>query len=484
MVKRGVKGGRLKYITEEEAEAIHVATLEVLEKVGVNCQSERIMRIFKDAGADVDEKNKIVRIPQHLVEEAIARAPRCVILCGRNPKNDILLEGTRIYFGMGGTPTPYILDIETGKFRRPTKKDFIDATRVGDALPNLHFLMTIAGAFDVPYQVEYLHEFEVLFNYTEKPIIYACPGADGARRVLEMASIVVGGIDELRKRPIFSLYCEPISPIILSEENENIIEFAKEKIPITLGPMPLLGATAPITVAGTAVIGNADSLAAITLAQLVNPGAPIMYAGWGGPMDPKTGRCAYGSPEFTMITAGINAAMAQYYGIPCFGFGGCSDSKAPDAQAGAEVMMNALMSGLAGINLIHDCGYLAGGSVGSMEMAVICNEVVGMVERIVRGPIVDDESLAVEVIKEVGPSGHFLSHKHTLKFVNREIFISELFDRYSEAVWLKRGAKELREVAREKVKEILKEHWPEPLPKDVREKLSELVKKAEKELVK
>jgi len=483
MVKRGLKGGVLRYITEEQVESIHAAALEVLERVGMSSESERIMEVFKDAGAEVDFKSKLIRIPQQLVEEAIRKAPKEIILCGRNPKHDILLEGSRIYFGLGGTPTPYILDVETGKFRRPTKQDFADATRVGDALPNLSYIMSIAGAFDVPYEAEYIHEFEAMFNNTEKPIVYSSPGADAARRVLEMASVVVGGFEELRRRPILSLYSETASPLMFTIENENMIEFAEASVPVTLGPMPLAGATAPVTVCGAAVIGNAESLAALTLIQLVKQGAPTIFSGWGGVMDPRTGRCAYGAPEFTMVTAGVNAQMAHYYGLPSFGFGGCSDSKLPDAQAGAEVMMNALMSGLSGVNLIHDCGYLAGGSVGSMEMAVICNEVVGMVSRIVRGIIVDDESLAVEVIKNVGPGGHFLSQKHTLKFVEREIYIPTIFDRRPEEIWKKAGEKSIREVAKERVKEILKEHYPEPLPKDIKQKLADIVKKAEKELV-
>ena len=484
MVKRGLKGGILRYISKEQVESIHAATLEVLERVGMSSDSKRIMEIFKEAGAEVDFKSKLIRIPQGLVEEAIKKAPKEIILCGRNPRHDILLEGSRIYFGLGGTPTPYILDVETSKFRRPTKQDFADATRLGDALPNLSYIMSIAGAFDVPYEVEYLHEFEAMFNNTEKPIVYSAPGAETSRVVLEMASAVVGGLEELSRKPILSLYSETASPLSFAMENENMIEFARASVPITLGPMPLAGATAPVTVCGAAVIGNSESLGALTLIQVVNPGAPTIFSGWGGVMDPRTGRCAYGAPEFTMVTAGINAQMAHYYELPSFGFGGCSDSKLPDAQAGAEVMMNALMSGLSGVNLIHDCGYLAGGSVGSMEMAVICDEVVGMVSRIVRGVTVDDESLAVDVIKNVGPGGHFLSQKHTLKFVEREIYIPKIFDRRPEEVWKRAGEKDIREVAREKVKEILKEHYPGPLPKDIKQRLMEIVRKAERELVK
>jgi len=170
--------------------------------------------------------------------------------------------------------------------------------------------------------------------------------------------------------------------------------------------------------------------------------------------------------------------------LPTFGFAGPSDSKLPDAQAGAEAMQMALMNGLAGVNLCHDCGYLAGGSVGSMEMAVICDDVLGNVLRIIKGTEVTDETLAVDVIKEVGPEGNFLGHKHTLKHIRDELHIPTLFDRNPEAAWVKAGSKPLHQVAKEKAQKILKEHHPQPLPSDIQTKLSEIVMQAEKEQVK
>jgi len=482
MVQRGLKGGQLKFLTKDEARQIHLSSLEILETVGMQSDSNKILEIFNDAGAEIDSKKKRIRIPQYLVEESLKKAPREIVFCGRNPKHDILLEGARVYFGLGGTPVPYIRDIDTGEMRRPTKKDMDEATRLGDALPNIKFIMSIAGAFDVPYQAEYLHEFESLFNNTEKPILYSSPGVLAAKKVLEMAAAIVGGPDELRRRPTLALYTETVSPLQFAESNENIIEFAKAGIPYSNGPMPSAGASGPMTLAGSAVQSNAENLAAITLGQLLNPHTPAMYSGWACVIDPKTCRTAYGAPEFAMGTSVFNAAMGEYYGLPTYGFGGCSDSKLPDAQAGAEVMMNGMVAALCGVNLIHDCGYLAGGSVGSMEMAVICNEIAGMITRIVRGVEVDDETLAVEVIKKVGPGGHFMSQRHTLDHVN-ELYLPTLFDRASEVIWTRAGKKDIRDTARTKVKELLRDHRPEPLPRDVQAKLREIVKEAEKELV-
>jgi trimethylamine--corrinoid protein Co-methyltransferase len=297
-----------------------------------------------------------------------------------------------------------------------------------------------------------------------------------------MASTIVGGKDELRKRPILTLYAETVSPLAFTHANENIIEFANAGVPFAIGPIPMLGATAPMTLSGTAVISNSESLAALTLSQLINPHTPVIYTCWATPMDPVTSRCSYGAPEFALGTSVLCATMAHYYGLPSYGFGGCSDSKLPDAQAGAEAMMNSIMAGLCGVNLIHDHGYLAGGSIGSIEMAIICNEIIGMVSRIVKGIEVNDETLAVDVIRAVGPEGHFMSQKHTLKHLETELFFPKLFDKTSEVSWAKAGKKDLRDIAKEKAKKILKEHFPEPLSKDVESGLSRIVKLAEKEL--
>jgi trimethylamine--corrinoid protein Co-methyltransferase len=481
MVQRGPRGGHLRYLTRSQLEAIHEGTLEVLATVGLRVASERILEVFSLGGAEVDQKTKTVKIPNHVVEKSLAKAPRQFVLCGRNPSCDILLEGSRVYYGLGGTPTPFIRDVHTGETRRPTKKDFAEATRLGNALPNMSFIMAIAGAFDVPYQVEYEHEWEALFNNTEKPIVYSAPSAYSAGKVLEMASTIAGGMNELKRRPMMCLYSETIAPLSMHMANENIIEFAKAGIPITEGAAPIVGATGPGTITGAFVIANTENLAALTLSQLVNPGNPFVYAGWVNAMDPFSCRLLYGAPEFAFSTSVLNAQMAEFYHLPTFGFACPSDSKLPDAQAGAEAMQNALMNGLAGVNLCHDCGYLAGGSVGSMEMAVICDDVLGNVLRIIRGTEVSDETLAIDVIKEVGPEGNFLGHKHTLKHIRDELHLPTLFDRNPEAAWVKAGSKPLHQVAKEKAEKILKEHQPEPLPTGVRSELTRIVKQAEKE---
>ncbi len=478
-MKFGLRGGQLKFLSRSDVEKIHQTSLQILEEIGVKSSSKMILDFFAKSGVETDRKSGLIKIPEHLVKEALKKAPSQVTIYGRDPKNAIVLESGRIYFGLGGTPTPYILDHITGEMRRPTKEDVINATRLGEYLPEMDFIMTIAGAFDVPYELEYIHEWEALLTYTTKPIVYSAPGLFNVNKVIEMGKVIKG--EEIGKEPPFGIYVEMPSPLMLHSSNENIFSLAKNSIPIVVGQMPQLGATAPITYAGATALSNAENLVALTLAELINPGAPFVLGSYVTAIDMRTGRCAYGAPEFAMGNI-VNASLAEFYNLPTFGWGGCSDSKVPDAQAGAEVMMNSLIAALSGICLIHDCGYLAGGSIGSLEMAVIANEIAGMVKRIVRGIEVDDETLALDVIRDVGPGGHFLSHKHTLKHLST-LYISELFSRESEVKWIKLGKKDVRIKAREKVNKILSEPTV-ALDKTLSEEINKIVKKAEEEVLK
>jgi trimethylamine--corrinoid protein Co-methyltransferase len=431
MREKRKKGLIIRMLTDDEIERIHLATLDLLEQVGLYSDSQRILNLFHNSGADVDLNRKTIKLPRYIVEESIKKAPKEVKFFGRNSKQDLVINSHATHFGMGGTPVPFVRDIETGEVRRSIKKDVEDAARIGDFLPNMDFLMTTAAATDVPPELEYEYEWEALLINSEKPIIYVALGSQSSRNILKMLAAVAGGFENLRKKPIAGLYADLESPLYFPEYNENIIEFAKVGVPVALGAAAHTGMTAPVTLAGALVMSNAMNLSAITLTQLVNPGTPVIYAAEVNAVDPWTLRIPYGDPERAITTSVLNSQLAEYYGLPTFGYAGCSDSKLPDAQAGAEVMMHTLMSALSGISFIHDCGYLASGNVGSLEMAVICDEIISLASWITRGMEVNDETLALDVIREVGPKGSFLSHKHTAKWFRQEIFIPKLFNRKS-----------------------------------------------------
>jgi len=383
----------LSMLTHDAVQEIHATSLDILEQVGIMTKSQRIVHTFRDHGADLDPEDGSIKIPNELVKDALKKVPKETRLYGRNPSNELILERGRVYFGLGGTPLDQIVDLESGKPRASTKKDVEDATRLGDSLRNYAFIMSIGGAFDAQLGTQHLHELETVFANTEKFVVWALPGAYNAKQAIKMASVVVGGMEELRRKPILSCYSESISPLNFSTENEDLIEFATAGMPVFFTGCPMMGVTGPATVSGTYALGNAETLAGLTLSQLVNPGTPFVYGPGVGVADLRNLRFSFAAPEYAMGHI-IQSQMAEFYQIPTFGWGGCPDSKLADAQAGAEAMLMSLMSALSGTNMIHCCGYLSGSQYGSMEMAVICDEIAGMIQRLLAGVDVDKESLA------------------------------------------------------------------------------------------
>lgn len=467
-------------LTNDEVLQVHTTSLEILEKVGISTNSKKITDILTRNGAEINTDTGHVSIPRSLVTDALKTTPKETHLFGR--QNEIVLERGRVYFGFGGTPLHQLFDMDTGRSRASTKQDVANATRLGDALPNLAFMMAICGATDVPHETEHLHELEVVFANTGKHIVWALPEATTAKRAIEMATAVAGGVEELKERPLLSCYSESISPLAFSTMNEDLVEFATAGLPVFFTGCPMVGLTGPATLIGTYALGNAETLAALTLSQLINPGTPFIYGPGIGISDLRTLRFSFAAPEWAMGHI-IQSQVAGLYQLPTFGWGGSSDSKMPDSQAGAEAGLMALMSALSGINMIHCCGYLAGSDYGSMEMAVVCDEIVGWIFRVIDGTRVDPESLALGVIQDVGSTGSYLRHKHTFAHLKQEVFTPRLFDRYNEPIWAQKGRKDIREVAKDRVKKILSEHTPEPLSRDVKAALRRIVQTADDQTV-
>ena len=484
MVKRGIRGGVFRPLSRSDVDSIHGASLEILEQIGLQVKSKAIIEVFKKGGADIDEKKSRVRIPERLVKDSLSKAPRKVILGGRTEANDLILEDGRAHFGLGGTPTPYTLDVDSGDFRVSTSDDVVKATVLGDALRNISFVMSLGGASDMPHEVAWLHEVSLMLRNTEKPIVYAAAGSEGAKYLLAMAAAVAGGFDNLARRPLVTLFSEPITPLVMPSINEAVIEFAKARVPVAYAPGPMPGASTPITLAGEHAVCNAECLAGVVLVQLTSPGAPVLYGIHTSVLDMRTGSVCYGAPEWGLGWL-IVGQLAEYYGLPTFGSGGATDSKCPDAQAGAEAFMNAFLNAVAGINLIHNCGTIAHGSSGSLEMGVICDEIISYIQRLLMEIEVSDEALAIDLIRRIGPAGSFMAEKHTRTHLDRgEILHPKLFNRQAIPDWKAKGQLSTREEARLKVNEILQEHKPPPLPSEVIQQIDQILKQASQTMVK
>jgi trimethylamine--corrinoid protein Co-methyltransferase len=369
-----------------------------------------------------------------------------------------------LYFG-SGSDTPFTIDPYTRERRRSLYKDVKNFAKLAQALPHIDFHMSLGIVQDSQVGTYDRWQYLAMLEGTNKPINITAVDIDGLRDQLEMAYIRVGGKDEWRKGPIFSLYIEPVSPLSHSQEVVQKLLFATEnEIPFVYTPCPLAGATAPCTLAGTAVQALTESLFGIVLSQTCRPGAPLIIGGLMSNMDMQTTVYCYGSPEMALLSAAYTD-ITKWLGVPEYETAGCSDAKMFDEQAAMEATINITTAALIGGNMIHDVGYLEQGLLSSAEMMVASDEIIDRVKRILRGVPVDDSTKALDVMDAVGPGGHYLDHDHTYNRFKTEIWRPKLTDRLNWENWTAAGSKTYRDRVHERVIELL-EAETEPLLDD------------------
>lgn len=454
-MKKGLKSGVFNVLSDMDIERIHAASLSLLEEMGVYSDSNLIVDICAKNGAVVDSNSKIIKISSDMVEEALKTTPDTLTLYGRNPENDLLLESDACYFGMGGSPVPHIWDYNKKKRVAATKEDMENCTRLAEYLNNIDFVGALCTSGDKAKETQLFHDYHALFHNTSKPLIYSAPGPYYTSWFIEMAAIASGGRDELRKRPSIALFTETVSPMKVGKYSEGMVEAAENGVPIILALAPMMGATSPASRAGTLAQSNAEALFKLVLSQFIRPGTPVIFGPGTGTFDMATGQYTYGSPEQT-LTRGVIAQLGRYYELPVYNLGGGVEAKLPDAEAGAQAMMGILHNSMTGITLTKNLGTLASGLYGSQEMLIICDEIVYMTKSIRSGIEVSDESLALDVVKEVGHHGNFLAHEHTSRKFRDEFFFPNFFKRQSISKWEEDGCKSMMDVAHEKKEEILK----------------------------
>jgi len=462
-----------KVLTKSQCQRIHSGALEVLERVGVKVFHQGALSMLKDAGAWVD--GNIARIPSFMVEEAIRSAPKKIIIYDRDGKPSMKLEGTNSYYGTG-SDCPNILDSFTGEIRRFTQEDIGKAVLIADALPNIDFIMSLGLISDKPVETTDLYQFQEMVFNSKKPIVFTCHDLRGNKDILEMASIVADTKQELVQNPFIIHYIEPSSPLRHSKEAVDKLLFSSEAgIPLIYTPCPSGGATAPVTLAGNIVLTLAESLSGVVISQLKRKGAPVIIGGVITVMDMRTTAYCYGAAEFHILSAAL-AEMSQFLGLPMFGTAGCSDSKCLDSQAAIEATLSIALQGLSGANLIHDVGYIGSGLIGSFDMLVMSDEIIGMAKRFMRGIPTTKEDLAVDLIHKVGPGGSYLAEEHTVKHFRTEHWYPRLMDRSDYAKWCSEGGKTLAQRTNEMVKEILEEYKPSPLEEKKQEEIMALIR--------
>jgi trimethylamine--corrinoid protein Co-methyltransferase len=475
----------------ELIEKVHDASLSILEEMGIMIDSEKVHNILKTKGVEsvlIDRKRGKtfwrIKFRKDIIAEALETAPKTITLAGKIPKYDLHLDGKGIkrsvYFGtVGGAPM--IHDLETGERRASTLEDLRNCARLVDILEDIDYFHVMLMPSDVPTPVVDLYRWKTSFeNISKHSMTAAAYDTRNLPFLIEMAACVSGGEDKLRRRPIFSATECPVAPLYFGERAvENIVDLAKAGLPVIIYSEPFAGASSPVTLAGTLVVTNSEVLAGVAITQIINPGSPVIYGSVSTMMDLRTGNISFGAPETGLFNA-ATTAMARFYGLPNLTAGGRTDSKVPDCQAGFEKQSNVLLAALSGANLNNMAGLLESCYTASLSQLVMDDEIIKRTKRLLKGFSLDNDKLAVDLIKEVGPGGQYLGNEHTLHHMLDECLVPNISNKGSYEDWKKKGALSLEQVAQLKAKELLRANKSPTLEEEKIKELGKIIQHAEK----
>jgi trimethylamine--corrinoid protein Co-methyltransferase len=454
---------------QDQIDILHNASLKIMDRTGLRFFDQEALDLFKKAGASISDGN-IVRIPANLVEWARACAPENVNIFDREGNPAMRLGGDRSYFGVG-SDCMSTYDLESGEHRKAVLNDVVNGVRLVDALTNMDFVMSMFLPSDVPQADYERHQMSTMLQESTKPIIFAGIEEDSTVMAIDMAIAVAGSLEALQQYPFVINYVNTVSGFHHNGESlQRLLYAAERNIPSIYAPGSTSGTLGPITSAGAMALNNAAQLAGLVLSQLKREGSPIILCGRGGHfMDMRTMVSLYTAPD----AGPYGWDLARHYRIPKFG-AACTDAKVFDAQAAAETALTLFENALNGANLIHDLGYLDCAMTGCLELMVFSDEVIEWIKRYWQPLEISEETLALDLIHETGPDGHFLETEHTLEHF-RELWAPTLFDRLDFETWSSKGSLTLQQRANQKAREILSSHRAESLPKDVRAKLTDIV---------
>ncbi|ATW26502.1 trimethylamine methyltransferase family protein [Candidatus Formimonas warabiya] len=467
--------------TDDQLKVLHLASLEILERTGVRVYDEEALKLLKEAGAYVS--GDLVRIPAWLVEAAIASAPERIVLRNRCGERKVRLEEGVCNFGLG-TDLPYFVDPYSNQIRETTIEDVENVAKFAEDAPNLDFVACLGVAHNVTTQLADLYHLKATVSYCSKPVLTTATDYDNLKALIDMSAVLVGGYEELKRTPTFVLYAEPISPLINSKEAvQKLLLCAEYGIPVTYASGVIAGATGPATVAGSLALGNAEGLAGLVMHQLKCKGAPFIYGLVFSVMDMHSAVSCYGGPELPLGHT-IVGQLGKFYKLPTYGTSGCSDACEIDAQAGMESVYSTMMAALSGTNLVHDNGYLGSGLVGSLEKILLDDESVAFVKRFMEGIELSEDTLALDLIHQVGPGGHYLKEEHTFTHYKKETWYPRFLNRKHFENWLLEGRKTTKDLIHDKVLKLLAAKRPRMITEKHIDALDEIIKENEERVKK
>ena len=461
MPVRELHGGQLRFVSEAGLDAIRRAVLEVLDEVGVRVTHRPALEVMEAHGCRVDFQKNVVRTPEHVLRKCLSTSPSRFTLHARDPRWDLRVDQQNVYT-IGGSSALFVVGLD-GVRRPATLRDLADLTRLQDALENLHVMHGIVNPQDISQEGFDRILFSTVMANTSRSYYSQALGAQGVRDQVEMASLIAGSTAAFNERPFFTIVLCLVSPLMHPPiRTEELMECARLGVPLYIEADALPGATTPVTLAGTLVEQSANILTGVCLAQMVRPGLPCIYSLASGIMDMSTGNYSGGAPE-TQILHAASVQVAHSFNLPCQAGTGI-EATVPDAQMGYERGLQVLTCALAGADFVHlSVGMLEQMLTSSYESCVIDDEILGAAFRIVRGMEVDQESIALDLIKRVGIGGEYLGEEHTARHLREVTWFPTLTNRERWDNWSAAGGKDMRQRGIEKARRILEEHRPRHL---------------------
>jgi trimethylamine--corrinoid protein Co-methyltransferase len=469
---------RAEVLTRQEIMEIDKATVQVLSEVGISIASHDTCKLLETAGAQVDHRTELVKIPEDLLRKSIRSATETPLdLFDRHASSFVRLEGKRT-FNVSGFDATYTLDFESGVRRPATKSDVGQFAKLADALPNIHVVGTEAIPQDVQQRSAELHAVEAILDNTVKHCLFAPSDGEVARAVLEMVRVACGRRDISTKPPMTS-QVSPTSPLRWEKNAiEALLESTSAGVPLHVISQPIAGITAPMSLAGVLLLQNVEILTGVVMAQLVKPGTHVIYGFVPTILDMREASSIIASPEGTIMRV-ASAQVAKYYGLPCLSAGPDSDAHVHDEQTAWEKAITGFAIYLGGADLMLNPGMFSSGMIASFEQLVIDNEILGYLERTVRGMQVNEETLVVDLIRRVGCGGQFLKQPHTLKHFRSELWMPDISCRSTFGRWMSKGGRDILQSAKEKARGIIRDYHAQAIDPDINAELKEIVRNFE-----
>jgi len=471
---------RIRFLDKQEEEFVHAQSIKSLKELGVLVRSHKVLKTLESAGASVDYKTGIAKIPERMVNEALKKAPRNIRMCARDPKHDMPIPVESCpHIATTGLGI-YMRDIDTGEKRPSTRKDIADFVKLGDALEPVSFCWTSLTATEVPQGAHGLHElWTALQNTTKHVMSVEVSSVEDSQRQVKLASFVAGGEEALRKKPLFSVICCSIAPLSFDEKAvEGMAELAKFGIPVASMSMSLSGGSAPVTMAGTIVNANTENLASICITQFTAPGAPHIYCSSSAPIDMRTGSINYMTSEPALISAGLGQMAARYKLPSMVGDWGINDKPEPGIPHSLTQIFGVALTTMSGTDMAGGMGGLDAVKGGSLEQMVIDANMWDNLRAFMRKYVFNEESAALDVVKTVGHGNTFLTHPHTLKNFKKELNFWDPKKLEREITYSDKMVPEAKRIA----KQLLKEHQVPSIDKSILRQGDELIRNFEKTL--